>query len=53
MTARAATDTRVYYCAVCGPCLQELIEDEETDEVFSATYHELDHDHFDDEDNPQ
>lgn len=56
MTDGAATDCRIYYCVVCGPCLQELIEDAETDEVYTATYHEREHPPGytqDEEDNPQ
>lgn len=26
MTAQAAPECSVYYCLVCGPCLQEIIE---------------------------
>ncbi len=27
MTAEAAPECQVYYCLVCGPCLQETIGD--------------------------
>lgn len=55
MTAQADTESRIYYCLVCGPCLQETIETDDGEEIYTLhrdVYHPYDMS-FDEEDHPQ
>jgi hypothetical protein len=57
VTDGAATDCRVYYCAVCGPVIQEIVDNPFSEQECTVTMHrDIPHPYnlsFDEDENPQ
>lgn len=56
MTAQAAPEDRVYYCLVCGPCIQEIGQTPWGQEVAITLHRDIPHPPdmtFDEEEHPQ
>ena len=56
MTDGAATDCRVYYCPVCGPCLQQIVPTQGNEDGTITIHADKPHPYdltFDEEERPQ